>query len=116
MGFISSFLALFISAPTITTVYAANENTVILDVRTPSEFSSNHIKGAINIDFYGSDFETKIKALDKNKDYKVYCRSGNRSGQTVNLMKKLGFKEVENVGGITQAAKKINLVCEKDPC
>lgn len=116
MGFISSILALFISAPAVTTVYAANENTVILDVRTPSEFSSNHIKGAINIDFYSADFEAKIKALDKNKDYKVYCRSGNRSGQTVNIMKKLAFKEVENVGGINQAAKKLNLVCEKDPC
>lgn len=116
MGFISSLLALFISAPATTPAFAATENTIILDVRTPDEYSSKHIKNAINIDFYGADFTSKIKALDKSKDYKVYCRSGNRSGQTVNMMKSLGFKSVENVGGISQAAKKLNMTCEKEPC
>lgn len=116
MGFISTLLAFFISAPTTSTAYAANENTIILDVRTPNEFATNHIKGALNIDFYSSNFENEIKQLDKSKDYKVYCRSGNRSGQAVNLMKNLGFKNTENVGGINQAAKKLNLSCEKEPC
>lgn len=115
MGFLSTLLAFFISAPA-NTVYAADENMVILDVRTPSEFSTNHIKGAINIDFYASEFQNKITNLDKTKNYKVYCRSGNRSGQTVNMMMSLGFKNVENVGGLSQASKKLNITCEKDSC
>lgn len=116
MRFISAILALLFSGPTTITTYAQPADIVIIDVRTPGEFASNHIKGAINIDFYASDFKEKISKLDTSKDYKVYCRSGNRSGQSVNLMKSLGFKNVENIGGLGQAARKLNAACEQGPC
>lgn len=80
-----------------------NEEFMILDVRTPSEFDSARVEGAINIDYYASDFSSKLDSLDKEKLYLVYCRSGNRSGKTLKIMSKLGFKNALNMlGGIKQ--------------
>lgn len=79
----------------------------ILDVRTESEYQSGHIERAEMIDFYAKDFKEKLDNLDKEKKYLVYCRSANRSGQTVDIMKELGFKEVYNMlGGIIEWEKK----------
>jgi len=75
---------------------------VILDVRTPDEFSEAHLEGAVLVDFYDEDFADQLGALDPDVPYLVYCRSGNRSGQATALMKDLGFADVANVdGGIT---------------
>ncbi len=75
---------------------------VLLDVRTPEEFSAGHLKGAENHDFYRENFEEQIDELDKRKKYLVYCKSGGRSRQTMFLMRDLGFEEVYNLaGGIT---------------
>ncbi|GAB4140486.1 MAG: rhodanese-like domain-containing protein [Patescibacteria group bacterium] len=75
-----------------------DENFVILDIRTKSEFESGHIKNAVNIDYY-QDFENQIKSLDKNKIYLVYCRTGNRSDDGTKIMKNAGFKKVYDLSG-----------------
>ena len=67
---------------------------VILDLRTPPEYQSGHIKGAIMIDYYSKTFADEIARLDKEKSYLVYCRSGNRSARSMDLLKKLQFKKV----------------------
>ncbi|MFZ2188646.1 MAG: rhodanese-like domain-containing protein [Candidatus Moraniibacteriota bacterium] len=63
----------------------------ILDVRTENEFLSSAIPGAINLDFYAPDFSQKLDALDKNKTYLIYCRSGSRSKAVLSMMKQLSF-------------------------
>lgn len=74
---------------------------VVLDVRTPEEFAEGRIAGAENIDFYANDFAIQLDSLDKEQPYFVYCRSGNRSAQTIETMRSLGFTEVyELEGGI----------------
>ena len=84
----------------------ANENNaefVLLDVRTPDEFSQGHLKNSINLDLYNPNFATELGKLDKNKTYLVYCRSGRRSASAATQMKSLGFTNVSNMlGGITQ--------------
>ena len=72
---------------------------VVLDVRTPEEFSEGHLDGAINVDFYEADFGTNLANLDKDVPYVLYCRSGNRSGTTAQEMRSLGFTEVYEVDG-----------------
>ena len=69
-----------------------NENFVILDVRTPEEFSEGQIENAINIDYYSEKFEEEIQKLDKNKRYFCYCKKGGRSGKSLKIMNKFGFK------------------------
>lgn len=75
---------------------------VILDVRTEEEFESGYIPNAKNIDLrMGPGFIDEINTLEKNKSYYVYCRSGARSAQAVQLMRDLGFNESYNLlGGI----------------
>jgi rhodanese-related sulfurtransferase len=77
----------------------AESGVVILDVRTPGEFMTGHIQGALNIDFESGSFESQIESLDKNGTYAVYCRSGNRSGQAVKVMQDAGFKNIYNLDG-----------------
>jgi thioredoxin 1 len=74
---------------------------IILDVRTPQEFHSGHIKDATNIDFYADDFPDKLKIVRKDMPIYVYCRRGGRSSSAASEMEKLGFTKVYNlVGGI----------------
>ena len=89
-----------------------DENFVILDVRTPTEFKAARLEDAVNIDFYAKDFKEKLGELDKEKTYLIYCRSGNRSGKSLKLMKGLKFQEAYNMsGGIgSWATKKFPIV------
>jgi rhodanese-related sulfurtransferase len=68
------------------------ENMQLLDVRTPKEIAEGKIEGAKELDFFDPNFAHKVAALDMDKNYLVYCRSGNRSGQACQLMAKMGFK------------------------
>ncbi len=82
--------------------FEADENTVILDVRTEDEFNDGFIANAINIDIHkGQGFVTEIEVLDKDKKYYVYCRSGMRSAKACEIMNQLGFENTYNLlGGI----------------
>ena len=80
-----------------------NPDFVIIDVRTPQEFAEEHIENASNIDFYSETFRDELDNLDKNKTYLIYCRSGGRSGNALNIMADLNFREAYNMlGGINQ--------------
>jgi phage shock protein E len=99
-------LAIFLALPQ--TPFAASSQltseameTILLDVRTPQEYSTEHIEKSINVDFYSPQFRSELQKLNKNKFYKIYCRSGNRSGQTLAIMKSLGFQKIENIGGLS---------------
>jgi rhodanese-related sulfurtransferase len=75
-------------------------NAMVLDVRTPEELEEGFIPNATNIDFYlGQEFLAEIEKLDKGKNYYVYCRSGNRSGQACAIMNSRGFKNTYNLAG-----------------
>lgn len=95
---------------------ADSTEAIVIDVRTTEEYSENHLRGSINIDVLNSNFREKVALLDKNKAYKVYCRSGNRSGGAEMIMRSLGFKKIENIGSLSQAAKKLNQTCQKGSC
>ena len=83
-----------------------SEDTVIIDVRTPAEFASGHLDGAVNIDVQSPDFAAQIMELDPSGEYFVYCRSGNRSGQAIAQMTQMGFdgNNLTNGGGVDEAS------------
>jgi len=68
-----------------------DSNTTLIDLRTPEELRETGVlnPNVINIDFYASDYEEQLQTLDKNTTYLIYCRSGSRSGRTLETMKKL---------------------------
>ena len=72
-------------------------NAVLIDVRTAQEFAAGHIPNSILIDIYLPSFPDHITALDKNKNYYIYCRSGNRSYHAGMFMLQQGFNTVYNL-------------------
>jgi rhodanese-related sulfurtransferase len=80
--------------------FLSTKNTVLLDVRTVSEFRSGTILSAKNMDIMSAGFNDKVSKLDVSKTYFVFCRSGNRSGNAVKVMKNAGLKAFNLVGGM----------------
>jgi len=81
-------------AQTIIAKNSGNPDFVILDIRTPPEFSQGHIAGAVSIDYYDPQFKAKLAQLDKTKTYLLYCRSGNRSEKALKILEDLGFTNI----------------------
>lgn len=80
--------------------FEADDNALILDVRTEEECNNGIIPNSINIDIYqGQVFIDKLETLDKSKNYYVYCRSGARSAKTCELMNNMGFENAYNLQG-----------------
>ncbi|MCB2410102.1 rhodanese-like domain-containing protein [Hymenobacter lucidus] len=71
---------------------------VVLDVRTPEEFGTGHLRGAQNLNFRDPNFPTLLAGLDTAKTYVLYCASGNRSGKAAVLMQEKGFRKLVNAG------------------
>jgi len=75
-------------------------NLIILDVRTQEEYDDGHIEGALLIPV--SELEDRLHELSKNSEILVYCRTGNRSSNAVNMLKRNGFTKVFHMAdGIT---------------
>lgn len=83
---------------------AGDDNAFILDVRTEEEVQEGYIPEAKHLDFYkGQEFVDELEKLDRSKNYYVYCKSGNRSGQACRLMDQMGFENTNNLtGGFSQ--------------
>ncbi len=77
----------------------ATEGPLILDVRTPMEFSMGAYPGAINVSLDDlPDWATSFE--DKDREIIVYCASGARSSYGLRILKQMGFTNVENGGGL----------------
>jgi rhodanese-related sulfurtransferase len=76
---------------------------VVLDVRTPQEFQTGYLVGAVNLDFRSPDFSDRVAQMIRADTYLVYCRSGQRSANAMGIMKECGFPVVYNLeGGIVK--------------
>ncbi|MDQ3110732.1 MAG: thioredoxin domain-containing protein [Bacteroidota bacterium] len=77
-------------------------NEQLVDVRTPSEYAAGHLEGATNLDWNGGQFQQEAGKLDKSKPVMLYCRTGGRSTEAAEWLKKEGFTNVyEMKSGIT---------------
>ena len=92
----------------------ATPGAVVLDVRTPEEFTRGHLPGAINYDWNGADFQTQVKSLDKSKPLFVYCLSGGRSAKAAQSLRAKGFKNVYELGGGIMKWRAANLPEEQN--
>ena len=74
-------------------------DTILLDVRTPAEFAAGHLEGAVNADVQSADFAQALAALDPDRNYAVYCRSGSRSKAAMAVMQQSGFSNLFDLAG-----------------
>lgn len=80
----------------------------IIDVRTKGEVAKGAIEGSENIDLFDENFDAKIEKLDKTKPVYLYCATGGRSAEAMEIMVKKGFKTVYNLDGGYNAWVKAN--------
>jgi rhodanese-related sulfurtransferase len=78
---------------------AGKKDFVVLDVRTPGEFTRGHLEGAVLVDYRSPGFRKELESQDRTKTYLVYCRTGNRSGGALKIMKELGFRSYYHLEG-----------------
>jgi rhodanese-related sulfurtransferase len=77
-------------------------DTIFIDVREPYEFSSGHVKGALNIppaDMM-QGMPSQLKDTPKDAEIVLYCRSGARSNMSMQFLRRYGFTNLVN--GINQ--------------
>ena len=77
----------------------ADQVLVVLDVRTPAEYAEGHVPGAINIP--NGELAARVAELAdaKGRDIVVYCRSGVRAAQALDVLGKAGFKRLFHLQG-----------------
>lgn len=86
--------------------YRTTNGAVLLDVRTAEEYRNGHIDGSINLPLDRiHQIENIIK--DKSTPLYVYCYSGSRSGQAVSCLKRIGYTNAANIGGINSYHGKV---------
>jgi rhodanese-related sulfurtransferase len=82
----------------------------VIDVRTPEETSLGYLEGAQLFDIQNANFMDNLATLDPAADYYIYCRSGNRAGQAIEIMQQSGFTgELVNGGSLENAANQTGL-------
>jgi rhodanese-related sulfurtransferase len=92
-----------------TPVMSLTPASIVIDVRSASEFAEGHVQGAVNLDINNGSFQAKLSSLDKSVGYALYCRSGSRSAMAAELMATAGFTEVRDLGALETAAQSLGL-------
>ena len=101
----------FISMRKANTLLTKN-NAIILDVRTKKEFCKSHLCEAMHFELplpplsnrqlndFCKKLQTNLSPFRKSQQIIVYCKKGIRAGHAVRILKKIGYKNSYNLGGI----------------
>jgi thioredoxin len=109
LSFLFAFILISCGAQTQTTLTAdefekavSKDSIQLLDVRTPGEYASGHIKNTLLANWNDEkEFSRRIAFIDKNKPVYIYCLAGGRSAAAAEKMRTMGFENVyELKGGI----------------
>jgi phage shock protein E len=73
---------------------------LVIDVRTPDEYQQEHVRSAINIPY--NEIASRIAAVAPDHDARIvlYCRSGRRSSIAEQALRQMGYRQIENKGGL----------------
>ena len=74
-----------------------SDDVVLIDVREQSEYDAGHIPGITLVPM--SEIQNRLDEIPTDKEVIVTCRSGNRSGQVTDFLRKNGFDNVHNMQG-----------------
>ncbi len=115
---IASIVAIFavssLTACTEAEPMSASDFAAVIDVRTVEEWNSGYLEGAVLIGIADADFRDQLSTLDPAADYYIYCRSGNRAGQAIDIMREMGFTgELVNGGAVANASNQLGLAVIK---
>lgn len=72
---------------------------ILVDVRTPEEYSAGHLEGALNVNWLSEDFLKVMDTLPKGKTLFIYCQKGGRSARAAHALDSLGYPVMDLSGG-----------------
>lgn len=78
---------------------------LVIDVRTPAEFSAGHLPNAINIPLQQIESGSPLPLKDKNKVLLLHCQGGMRSAKATKLLSGMGYTNVFDLGAYSRAAQ-----------
>ena len=82
---------------------------VLLDVRSPEEYASGYLQGALNIPHDRIGAEIAAAVPDKFSQVILYCRSGHRANTALETLRTMGYENVSNYGGLEDAQQRLGL-------
>ena len=82
---------------------------VLLDVRSPEEYASGYLQGALNIPHDQIGAEIAATVPDKSAQVILYCRSGRRANTALETLRAMGYENVSNYGGLEDAQQRLGL-------
>lgn len=85
--------------------FSALAETIWLDVRSSVEYKMGHIKGAVHLPHTEIANQAQLLLPNKDSEILIYCRSGGRAEKAKNSLKALGYHNLKNVGGLSDAEK-----------
>ena len=74
-----------------------DETTYVLDVRSPEEYASGHVPGAVNIPY--DQIASRMAEVPKDKDVVLYCKSGRRAGIAAEVLAGQGYTRLQHLEG-----------------
>ena len=80
-------------------ILRANNNVILLDVRSHQEYKEGHLERSINIPLYDLQKEALSKIRNKEDIVIVYCSAGIRSKKAVQILRKMGYINLYNIEG-----------------
>jgi rhodanese-related sulfurtransferase len=83
------------------TLASRSTETMVVDVREPEEYEQGHVPGAINLP--QADLASRLDELPRHRLLTLICRSGARSLRAAQFLRQVGFEQVTNVQGGTEA-------------
>ncbi len=89
-------------SPVVTRIVVAEERVLWIDVRTPQEFAQGHLEQAISIPYHQIAKKIATVAPNKRREIHLYCHSGRRAQIALETLKKLGYINVQNRGGLAK--------------
>ena len=90
-------------------VIPGKEVFLLLDVRSVTEYRTGHLHTAVNLPLDSLEKKIRLLAAKKDTPIYVYCRSGRRSANAVKVLRKMDYTKLYDLGGMTEAKKKLSL-------
>lgn len=81
------------------------QGALIIDVRTPAEFSERHLPKAINLPVDQIETTVLARVTDRNQPILLHCRAGRRSAIATKKLTALGYQNAFDLGSYTRAER-----------
>jgi len=85
------------------------DGALVIDVRSPGEFASDHLANAINFPLDEIEATLPARVQDNNRVLLLHCQSATRSAIAAGKLKRIGYTNVFNLGSLARAREIVDM-------